>query len=170
MVNVLDKYLIELQIKPPNPSVTKLPPDVLKTVLTVVLPFYEGKTKKKGFIKRREVEKTYSVGYLQGISKSAWESLVYDEQPKWSKGNLRTATKKQLIGILNYGNGDHAFYSLKDGKVYIWAHDYGDFTHKVAEKSKKYLWQPMSFKKWVQTLKTGRMIDADYSDKRMKYF
>ena len=154
MVKKLDNYLFELQ----TPNVNVLPPKVINSLLNDVYPQYFGKSR-KGFFKK-EVQRKYSLSDINRINKSAYNDLFMPSELKWSKGNLKTANKLKLIGVLNFGNGDYAFYSLKNGNIYIWTHDFGDFSHKVDGKERKKLWQPMSYGSWVKKLKSGKMIDA----------
>jgi hypothetical protein len=75
----------------------------------------------------------------------------------WIEGkNLNIIRKLKLIGILNYGNGDAAWYSVVDGKVYDYSHDFDGFSSFLSSNDQRYIHPPMLYDKWEKSVLSGK--------------
>lgn len=78
------------------------------------------------------------------IEKEHKSAMMWIDSSKNNK-NKQLVNQKDLIGIYNYINGDVAFYSTKDSKIY-------DFQHSTDKFTKSF-----PYKKWIIDIKKGKV-------------
>ena len=71
----------------------------------------------------------------------------------WLKHDRRAMPfqkSKDLFGIFSYGNGDSAWYSFRDKKVYDFNHELGIFNPQATPIQRKELWMAQPYKQWIR--------------------
>jgi hypothetical protein len=138
-------------------SAEQLPDQVKAILINKLYPKHYGK--KRGIIRN----KPYTVSDIKTTNRNAHQMVQSPKDKKWSALNINVIRKLKLVGIYSYGNGDYAWYSLANGRVYDMNHDIGDFSGFLSKENIKYknqLWPPMPFNQWVSSVLSGKHIDA----------
>ena len=140
---------------------SQLPEQIQKSLITKIYPKKYGP--KRSILKRN---KPYSITDISKINSSAYSMT----NKKWSSLNIGIIKRLKLIGILSYGNGDYAWYSLVNGKVYDMNLDVDEFSGFLSKDNKKYqkdMWPPMPYSKWERSVLSGNHIDA-WNNRKVK--
>ena len=116
-------------------TAAQLPPQVQQSLINKIYPRYD--------------RKKHSAKYIQKSNMDANSSAT----TFGSNGaiNQKIISKFKMVGIFAYGNGDHAFYSLVNGKVYDHSHDFDGFSSLLVgdnRSNQKYLHPPMPYAAW----------------------
>jgi len=140
MPSHIDRYLDQLQEQKIGADV--LPSDLLS------------------FLMGSDVEKTigrYRYRKPSGIDKNHRENLKYV-----SKESLPYVKRKKLFCFISYVNGDSAWYSFVDSKVYDYNHEIRLFNDQIGRDraDPRSLWQPMDYKDWLRLVTTKKKYDA----------
>lgn len=153
--------LIEQYIQEAVSTAKQLPRDVIQDLINVIYPYYYSTDRNyKGYpekftLKDIEDEAKSMMTYYRAASKGKYGK----ENVDWSKSQLRIIEELRLVYILSYGNGDHACYSLKDGKVYDDNHELGKFNHMATKEDQKYnygVYPVEPYKKWRIGILNGK--------------
>ena len=136
MKKLIENYLQELYLKE-SIQFKKLPKDLLNTMR-----------------KHKEFQYMHSVDEIDKLHND--EMKFFHDKLKESKEELNLIKIKKLYCILNYGNGDTAWYSFKDKKVYDWGHEGNSFYPLSDKKSKNRLWKPVLYKQWMKDVISGK--------------
>lgn len=78
---------------------------------------------------------------------------------EWTPLNKRVKEKLKLYPIFSYGNGDYAWYSFADSRVYDYSHDFNGFSGYLPPDQKKYQRQvhtPMRYPLWERSILSGK--------------
>jgi len=154
MIDPITEFIFQKdQRTKPLFNAKQLPEPVIKHLTQVIYP-----RKNYGHGKKK-----YGVGDINQANKSAYYMVYNNEDPGWSQKNLQIVKRLKLIGIYGYGNGDYAWYSLVNGKVYDMNHDLGNFSAFLSKQNLKYknrLYPPMTYKQWATTILNSKRMDA----------
>lgn len=110
------------------------------------------------------------ISFFHDQLKQATRSKKKD--PEWFrmvKDELALIKSKKLYCILNYGNGDTAWFSFKDKKIYDWGHEGNSFYPIKSPEfpsGKKRCWSPTSYKQWIKDVINRKHIDSWIGDKK----
>lgn len=121
-----------------NLAPTTLPEEIQSSLITKIYPRYDrGKHT------------------LKSIGKVAKDA----SNMQWTSANTAIRNKLKLYPIFAYGNGDYAWYSFTNGKVYDYSHDFDGFSGYLSSEHRKYQKQvhpPMTYKMWEKSILTGK--------------
>ena len=100
----------------------------------------------------KELQKVYKTkkNNPQEDYKNAWYWITSDDSNDKNM-NLSFIKKYDLCPIFGYGNGDYAWYSLKNNNVYDYNHELNTFNDLAAGKrhAKNGLWLFTKFEDWL---------------------
>jgi flavodoxin len=111
----------------------------------------------------RYQRKKFNISDITATNKSAINMSSDPDDQKWTNRNKQIINKLKLVGIMSYGNGDYAWYSLVNGKVYDTNHDLGDFSAFLSKENsgqKNKVWPPLTYKQWRQSVLSNKHIDG----------
>jgi len=140
-------------------NATQLPSEIKTSLINQVYPSKYGQ-RKKGFFKKRT--KPYSLRDIQRTHKDAMDwfninsKLGSDIDITWAAIMLTAITKYKLFAILAYGNGDTAWYSFRDKKIYDFNHELGLFNIKPHRQ----MHRPVLYKQWANEVMSEKRFDA----------
>lgn len=147
-------------------NASRLPDEIKSSLINQVYPAYYGH-KKGGLLGRKtkdynlsDIQREYYHlnNFLQFAKRAYYNQKEKNskQDQEWAKRMLKTIAKYKLVPILSYGNGDSAWYSLLNGKVYDHNHDYGKFSNSPT----KDMYGPTEFKSWARDVMARKRIDA----------
>ncbi len=140
-------------------NATQLPSEIQTSLLNQIYPSKYGQ-RKKGYFKKRT--KPYSISDIQRSHKDAMKwftmtsKLGSDLDITQAAMLLTTIKDYKLFGILEYGNGDSAWYSFRDKKVYDFNHELNLFNNKPHRQ----MHRPAPYKQWANEVLSEKRYDA----------
>ena len=137
-------------------SVSKLPKDLVNSLLTELYP--------------KDRKGSYSIKDIERENKEAREWFNYKRKDLYGKldpeeiKNMKDqedfTNKNKLIGIYSYINGDTAWFSFKDKKVYDFNHEIGKFNDIIDHEFIKKVESSVHYKQWIKDVKSGKHDEA----------
>ena len=132
MIDPITQYILEQE------SINNLPPDLVSFLLTKLYPAnWKGK---------------HTIKDIEDAHNNAME---------WTDKRHASFIKSlKLYGVFSYVNGDSAWYSFKNKKVYDYNHSMYQFNDQMSGQDKKNGWPAVNYKQWMKDTITKKHIDA----------
>ena len=147
-MKTLSEYLRLIQENEEFNKARLLPKDLVELLMKHLYPTRYGKNKIKN---TNDIDKE---------SEEIYQWLDNDKQH--SKSNVKFYNDMKLYAIYSYWNGDSAFYSFRDKKIYDFNHELGAFNEVVKGDPK--LTKPAPYKQWIQDV-----LDLKHEDSWINY-
>ncbi len=146
-------------------NATQLPSEIQTSLLNQIYPSKYGQRKKFFFRKHtapytiKDIQTTHkdAADWFTSMSKNQYDPKnIRPEDITWAKEMLKIIKDYKLFGILAYGNGDTAWYSFRDKKVYDFNHELGLFNIKP----NRQMHRPAPYKQWANEVLSEKRYDA----------
>ena len=167
---MINQYLDFLQ---ESTNIKNFPKDLINYMLEYEMFNHENKIPKTysqalksiDFVHKQQIEMFNS--FITGKNWTHKEvekwNIDLEEEASFAKKGLDFIKKMNLYCIFSYGNGDYAYFSFKDKKVYDHGHEgNGFYPIKYPEFpfEKKRCWPPTPYKQWLKDVSSGKHQDS----------